>query len=130
MTLPGLALFYGGLARSGSVLSILAQCLFSAAIMTILWTLFGYSMTFSDAGMKEGTINVRSFVGNPFDRMLMKGVSTGIVGTIPESLWFTFQLTFAIITPALITGAFAERMKVRTIQQQQQQRRRRRRRLL
>lgn len=110
MTLPGLALFYGGLARSGSVLTILMQCMASAAIVTVLWTTVGYSLTFSDAGMKEGVINLGSFIGG-FDKTLLKGVESGVVGTIPEALWFCFQLTFAIITPALIVGAFAERMK-------------------
>ena len=110
MTLPGLALFYGGLARQGTVLTVLAQCMFVTSIVTVLWTLFGYSLTFSDAGMKEGVVSLASFIGN-MDKALMKGVETGIVGTIPESLWFCFQLTFAIITPALVVGAFAERMK-------------------
>lgn len=86
------------------------QCLASAGIVTVLWTMIGYSLTFSDAGMKEGVINLHSFIGG-WDKVMMKGVDTGIVGTIPESLWFCFQLTFAIITPALIVGAFAERMK-------------------
>ena len=92
------------------MLTVLAQCMFVTSIVTVLWTLFGYSLTFSDAGMKEGVVSLASFIGN-MDKALMKGVETGIVGTIPESLWFCFQLTFAIITPALVVGAFAERMK-------------------
>ncbi len=102
MTLPGLALFYGGLVRAKNILSILVQCFALACIMTILWIAYGYSLASSGAGM---------FIGN-FDLLFLKGVTVdSISGTIPESVFIFFQMTFAIITPALIVGAFAERMK-------------------
>ena len=105
MTLPGLALFYGGLVRRKNVLSVLAQCLGIAGMVTILWWVCGYSLTFSG--------------GNPvigdFQQAFFKGLEPGNVGAgspwISDSIWAMFQLTFAIITPALIVGAIAERMK-------------------
>ena len=107
MTIPGLALFYGGLVRAKNVLSILMQCFAITALVTILWTIYGYSLTFGNGGALNG------WIGN-FDNLFLKGISlTSIFGTqtIPESVFMTFQMTFAIITPALIVGAFAERMK-------------------
>ena len=105
MTLPGLALFYGGLVRKKNVLSVLAQCLGIAGLVTILWWAIGYSLSF-------GTGN--AFIGDAAYAMF-KGVSPGAVGAgyywISDSMWAMFQLTFAIITPALIIGAIAERMK-------------------
>ena len=102
MTLPGLALFYGGLVRSKNVLSILMQCFFIAAVMSILWVVFGYSLA---AG--EGN----AVMGN-FKNLFLKDLTPeALSGTIPESVFVTFQMTFIIITPALIVGAFAERMK-------------------
>ena len=105
MTLPGLFLFYGGLVRRKNVLSVIAQCMGIAGMVTILWWLCGYSLSFA--------------AGNPFigglDFAMFKGVSGGEVGQgsnwISNNVWAIFQLTFAIITPALILGAIAERMK-------------------
>ncbi len=105
MTLPGLALFYGGLVRRKNVLSVLAQCLGIACVVTPLWWLCGYSLSFG-AG--------NAYIGD-FAYALFKGVEPGNVGAgyywISDSMWAMFQLTFAIITPALIIGAIAERMK-------------------
>lgn len=112
MTLPGLALFYGGLVRKKNVLSVLVHCFAIAAVMSILWVIYGYSIAFSTSGT-EGVYNLNSFVGG-LDKLFLKGVSVDSVldgGTIPETVFITFQMTFAIITPALMVGAFAERMK-------------------
>jgi Amt family ammonium transporter len=107
MTLPGLALFYGGLVRKKNVLSVLAQCLGIAGLVTILWWAVGYSLSF-------GASATSPFIGDLSNAML-KGVNPGNVGAgyywISDSMWAMFQLTFAIITPALIVGAIAERMK-------------------
>ncbi len=102
MTLPGLALFYGGLVRSKNVLSVLMQCFTIACVASVLWFAFGYSIAFSD--------------GNAFAGGLSKAFLAGIgedtlAGDIPETLFVMFQMTFAIITPALIVGGFAERMR-------------------
>ncbi|MCL4789527.1 MAG: ammonium transporter [Verrucomicrobia bacterium] len=111
MTLPGLALFYGGLVRAKNVLTVLVQCFALAGIVTVLWVVFGYSVAFSTEGMAKGTVNFASFFGD-FTEMFLRGTTPDSVqGTIPKAVWITFQLTFAIITPALIVGAFAERMK-------------------
>ena len=111
MTIPGLSLFYGGLARSKNVLSILVQCFAIACLMTILWVIYGYSVAFDTTGMVEGTTNFNSFFGG-FKSAFLSGVNNeSVSGSIPEGVWITFQMTFAIITPALIVGAFAERMK-------------------
>jgi ammonium transporter, Amt family len=107
MTVPGLALFYGGLVRAKNVLSILMQCFAITALVTVLWTIYGYSLAFGNGGTLNGWIG-------SLDNLFLKGISlTSIFGTqtIPESVFMTFQMTFAIITPALIVGAFAERMK-------------------
>lgn len=105
MTLPGLALFYGGLVRSKNVLSIFVQCFALAGVMSLLWMLYGYSLAFGHGGQWQWAI------GN-LDKALLRGVTVNSVsGTIPESLFLAFQMTFAIITPALVVGAFAERMK-------------------
>jgi len=102
MTLPGLALFYGGLVRAKNVLSILMQCFSICAVMTLLWVIYGYSIAASEGN---------AFFGG-LDMAFLKHMSVDTVnGTIPESVFVTFQMTFAIITPALIVGAFAERMK-------------------
>jgi Amt family ammonium transporter len=111
MTIPGLALFYGGLVRSKNVLSVLMQCFAITALVTVLWTLYGYSLAFSTAGMEKGVVNLGSFIGG-LDKALLAGVGReSLTLAIPESVFATFQMTFAIITPALIVGAFAERMK-------------------
>ncbi len=105
MTLPGLALFYGGLVRTKNVLSILMQCFAITSIMSILWLIAGYSLAFSDGG------SMNAFIGG-FDKVLFAGVMEDTVfGSIPEALFALFQMTFAIITPALIVGAFAERAR-------------------
>lgn len=102
MTLPGLALFYGGLVRSKNVLSILMQCFSIAAVASILWFIVGYSLAFSEGN---------GFIGG-FDKALLGNISrNSLSGDIPEPLFMLFQMTFAIITPALIIGGFAERMK-------------------
>lgn len=111
MTIPGLALFYGGLVRSKNVLSVLMQCFAITAMVTVLWTLYGYSLAFSTTGMEQGVINFNSFVG-ALDKMLFAGLTRdSLVLGIPESVFATFQMTFAIITPGLYVGAVAERMK-------------------
>ncbi len=111
MTIPGLALFYGGLVRTKNVLSVLMQCLALTGLMTLLWLVIGYSLAFDATGMIEGQTGLRSFVGG-FGRAFLSGVDADTLsGTIPEVLFFLFQCTFAIITPALIVGTFAERMR-------------------
>lgn len=111
MTIPGLALFYGGLVRSKNVLSVLMQCFTLACMITVLWTVYGYSLAFDTSGMAAGVLNAQSFFGG-MGKAFLAGVTTdSLVAAIPESVFVSFQLTFAIITPALIVGAFAERMK-------------------
>ncbi len=111
MTIPGLFLFYGGLARSKNVLSVLMHCFSLTAIVSVLWVLYGYSLAFDDTGMKEGELNLHSFIGGLSHIGLRDLTAAAVHGTIPESVWIMFQMTFAIITPSLIVGAFAERMK-------------------
>ena len=111
MTIPGLALFYGGLVRSKSVLSVLMQCLTLTALMSVLWVVCGYSLAFDTTGMVEGEVNLNSFVGGMSKAMLRGITGETLSGSIPEVLFAAFQMTFAIITPALIIGTFAERMK-------------------
>lgn len=102
MTLPGLSLFYGGLVRSKNILSVLMQCFAIACIASLLWLIVGYSLSFG-----EGS----AWIGD-FSHVLFAGIGKEtLAGDIPESLFALFQMTFAIITPALIVGAFAERMK-------------------
>jgi Amt family ammonium transporter len=111
MTIPGLALFYGGLVRVKNVLSVLMQCFALTAAMTIVWIAVGYSIAFDTTGMSAGTLNLNSFVGG-LKMFFLAGIDRdSMSGTIPETVLVTFQMTFAIITPALIAGAFAERMK-------------------
>ena len=111
MTIPGLALFYGGLVRSKNVLSVLMQCFAVTALVSVLWVIYGYSLVFDTGGMAKGVLNWHSFVGG-FDKSFLSGLKVDSLSyAIPESVFVTFQMTFAIITPALIVGAFAERMK-------------------
>ena len=111
MTIPGLALFYGGLVRVQNVLSVLMQCFALTGLITIVWIVCGYSLAFNTGGMEAGTVTLNSFVGG-LGTMFLRGIGVdSLSGTIPETVFITFQLTFAIITPALIAGAFAERMK-------------------
>ncbi|WP_260293313.1 ammonium transporter [Sedimenticola hydrogenitrophicus] len=102
MTLPGLALFYGGLVRTKNVLSVLMQCFAIAGAASIIWLVFGYSLAFGEGN---------GWIGD-FSKVMLAGVGReSLVGDIPESLFMLFQMTFAIITPALIIGGYAERMK-------------------
>ena len=105
MTLPGLALFYAGLVRSKNVLSVLMQCFALTCTISVLWVVYLYSWTFGDGG------SLNAFVGN-FDNLFLSSLTaSNLSGDIPETVFAMFQLTFAIITPALIVGGFAERMK-------------------
>ncbi len=105
MTIPGLALFYGGMVRSKNVLATLMQCFAITALVTILWALFGYSIAFGDGGSANA-------IWGGLGKAFLKGVHVdSLSGSIPETVFMVFQMTFAIITPALIIGAFAERMK-------------------
>jgi len=111
MTIPGLALFYAGMVRAKNVLSVLMQCFAITALISVLWALYGYSLAFDTTGMEAGVTNFNSFVGG-LGKAFLSGVTVdSLTATIPESVFMTFQMTFAIITPALIVGAFAERMK-------------------
>ena len=111
MTIPGLALFYGGMVRSKNILSVMMQCFAITGLMSILWMVYGYSLAFDTTGMEAGVTNFNSFVGG-LGRAFLSGLTPdSLTGTVPESVFITFQMTFAIITPALIVGAFAERMK-------------------
>ena len=111
MTIPGLALFYAGLVRGRNVLSVLMHCFVLTAFMSVIWLFVGYSMAFSTAGMEEGKVGWNAFVGG-FDKSFLNGVAADSEwGTIPEPLFAMFQMTFFVITPALMVGAFAERMK-------------------
>ncbi len=107
MTIPGLGLFYGGMVRKKNVLATLAQSFGATCLITVLWMIIGYSLAFkanADAGLNQ-------FIGG-FDALFLKDMTLeSLSGTIPESVFMTFQMTFAIITPALIAGALADRMK-------------------
>ena len=105
MTIPGLSLFYGGLVRSKNILSVLMQCFAITCVASLLWFTVGYSLAFGDGG------SANAFIGG-FDNILLANVLEGsMFGDIPESVFAMFQMTFAIITPALIVGAFAERIR-------------------
>ncbi len=105
MTLPGLALFYGGLVRSKNVLSVLMQCFAIAGLASIIWLVAGYSIAFSNGGFLNG------FTGGLSNFLFANIQEETLSGGLPESLFAIFQMTFAIITPALIIGGYAERMK-------------------
>jgi len=101
MTLPGLALFYGGLVRARNVLSVFMQCYAIACLMSVLWFIAGYSIAFGDGGALWGGL----------EKSFLSGITAdSLSGTLPEVLFFAFQMTFAIITPALIVGAYVERI--------------------
>jgi Amt family ammonium transporter len=105
MTIPGLSLFYAGLVRAKNVLSVLMQCFAITGLMSLLWAIYGYSLAYTDGGAFQ------QWIGG-LEKLFLAGVTVdAVAGTIPESVYMTFQMTFAIITPALIVGAFAERMK-------------------
>jgi ammonium transporter, Amt family len=110
MTIPGLALFYGGMVRKKNVLSVLMQCFAITCLVTVLWMVVGYSIVFAP----NPSESLNAYIGG-FEKMMLAGVTNetvnSLAGTIPEWVFFMFQMTFAIITPALIVGAFAERMK-------------------
>ena len=111
MTIPGLALFYAGMVRAKNVLSVLMQCFAITGLISVLWVMYGYSLVFDTTGMEKGVVNLASFIGG-FDKAFLAGLKADSLSyAIPESVFVTFQMTFAIITPALIVGAFAERMK-------------------
>ena len=103
MTIPGLALFYAGMVRSKNVLSVLMQCFAITALISVIWMIVGYSIAFGDGG------SMNAYFGE--GKAFLAGIRDSISGTIPETVFMTFQMTFAIITPALIVGAFADRMK-------------------
>jgi Amt family ammonium transporter len=105
MTIPGLALFYGGMVRKKNVLSVMMQCFAATCLITVLWMVAGYSLAFTDGG------EYQAYIGG-LDKFLLAGVGKdSLTGTIPESVFMTFQMTFAIITPVLIVGALVDRMK-------------------
>ena len=111
MTIPGLALFYGGMVRSKNILSVMMQCFAITGLISVLWVIYGYSMTFDVTGMEQGVVNFNSFVGGLSKAFLAGVTPASLTYAVPEAVFITFQMTFAIITPALIVGAFAERMK-------------------
>jgi ammonium transporter, Amt family len=108
MTIPGLALFYGGMVRKKNVLTIVMQCFATTCIVTVTWMVIGYSLAFTDGG------GMQKYLGG-MSQFLLKAMTlestNSLAATIPESVFMTYQMTFAIITPALIVGAFADRMK-------------------
>lgn len=105
MSIPGIALFYGGLVRSKNMLSVLMQVFVTFSLISIIWVVYGYSVAFSDGGAYN------DYIGG-LSKIFLKGIGTDTLsGTIPEFVFSTFQLTFAALTPALIVGAFAERIK-------------------
>jgi ammonium transporter, Amt family len=108
MTIPGLALFYGGMVRKKNILATATQSFAITALVTVLWMIVGYSLAFTNGGDSQ------SYIGG-FSRVMLAGMGMNeahsLAASVPESVFMTFQMTFAIITPALITGAFADRMK-------------------
>ncbi|MBN2068868.1 MAG: ammonium transporter [Opitutales bacterium] len=109
MTLPGLSLFYSGLVRAKNVLSVLMHCFVLASVMSLIWVAFGYSLAFSEGG------SLHRFIGGLDYSFLLHMDASSVSGSIPESIFVFFQMTFIIITPALIVGAFAERMKFKAM---------------
>lgn len=105
MTIPGLSLFYGGLVRSRNVLSVLMQCFSITCMASLIWLIAGYSLAFGDGG------SANAVIGNLDNLLMGKIAEESMAGDIPESIFAMFQMTFAVITPALIVGAFAERMR-------------------
>lgn len=105
MTIPGLSLFYGGLVRSKNALSVLMQCFSITCLASIIWFAFGYSLAFGNGG------SLNSYIGDLSNFFMGNITEESMAGDIPESVFALFQMTFAIITPALIVGAFAERMR-------------------
>jgi Amt family ammonium transporter len=111
MTIPGLALFYGGLVRAKNVLSVLMQCLAITALVSVLWVIYGYTLAFDQLGLAHAEGAPSSLLGG-LSKLFLRGVTAdSVVGTLPEPVFVTYQMTFAIITPGLIIGAFAERLR-------------------
>lgn len=111
MTLPGIALFYGGMVRAKNLLSVMMQCFACMVLATLVWVICGYSLAFSTLGMHAGATGWHSFIGG-WDRALLVGLTpTSVHGSVPDSVFVLFQLGFAAITPALIVGAWVGRMK-------------------
>lgn len=108
MTLPGLALFYGGLVRSKNVLSVLMQCMAITCLVSLLWFAFGYGLAFGNGGSLQGFIGFGHFMLGDISR-------DSVTGSVPTTVFVMFQMTFAIITPALVIGGFAERMRFRAV---------------
>ena len=106
MTIPGLSLFYAGLVRVKNVLSVLMQCFALTALMSVLWFVAGYTLAFGSSGVEQGPL-----IGDLGNLFLANVSIDSVSGSIPETLFVMFQLTFAVITPALIVGGFAERMR-------------------
>jgi Amt family ammonium transporter len=119
MTLPGLALFYGGMVRRKNVLSVLAQCFLITGLVTILWVFVGYGMIFGGTGAPGKEDVISGWVGSPTICWMMKNVTSAPNPNysywVSENVYAMFQLMFAVITPALIIGAIAERMKFKAI---------------
>src|SRR5881394_535226 len=111
MTIPGLALFYGGMVRKKSVLATLMQSFAITCLVTVLWVVIGYSLAFMPGGDFVGSLDRLFLKGMLFQKEAGKVTVSHLGLTVPESVYMTFQMTFAIITPALICGSFADRMK-------------------
>ncbi|MFP6596178.1 MAG: ammonium transporter, partial [Candidatus Hydrogenedentota bacterium] len=116
MTIPGLSLFYAGLVRSKNVLSVLMQCFTITALASVVWCVIGYSLAFNvPENQNSESMNLATFVGGLDYAFLRHLTVDSVSGSIPESVFVMFQMTFFIITPALICGAYAERMKYSAI---------------
>ena len=119
MTLPGLALFYGGMVRKKNVLSVLAQCFLITGLVTILWVFVGYGMIFGGTGATAKEDVISGWVGSPMICWMLKNVTSAPNPNysywVSENVYAMFQLMFAVITPALIIGSIAERMKFKAI---------------
>ncbi|MDR0736236.1 MAG: ammonium transporter [Zoogloeaceae bacterium] len=111
MCIPGLAMFYAGMVNAKNVLSVFSQFFATAGVVCVLWVVFGYSIATDTTGMEKGVFNLHSFFGGTGALFLAHLKPDNIVGGMPESVLITFLMTFAIITPAIVAGGFAERMK-------------------
>jgi Amt family ammonium transporter len=111
MCVPGLALFYGGMVRAKNFLSMFTQLFAVAGVIGVLWVVYGYSIVVDATGMVAGEVNLHSFIGGLSKLFMLDMTHDSLVGNIPEGVYSVFQMSFAIITPALIAGGFAERMK-------------------
>ena len=115
MTIPGLALFYAGMVRKKTVLATMMQSFMICCLITVVWMVAGYSLAFTNGGAYIGDLSrfFLSGIGDNWDKpfILGAGLEAAVPQTIPETVFMMYQMTFAIITPALICGAFADRMK-------------------